>query len=771
MQRTFFIRLLLRLTIAVVVVTLLVGVLMYQYTTSMLKEEVLGANTELLAQTRKIVEQALGEVQQMAGSLALNTDVEKAVWLTWNLDEEYHFLLNTSNLFSERINSSTYLHSIYLYSAVNRKLISRSGIDDFSDFLYAESLNHFLVKRQSSAWEAISIQDAIGSGDVISFFFSVPLQNAEKKGVLMINLKEDVLYNAVVNTNQRKLGNVAILNSEGEVLSFKDKKQLPAKFDEADMDLIRQAKEGYFIKELDGNRTLVSYMTSSFNGWIYVTLNPYNEVFKQSKEVLRFTLLVSFIGLALGILLMMVVSRMSYRPVKKMVQHIASNIGIPLPDSLYRDEFGFIRDSIDHLHHENEEFKAKFHEQELILRDHVLVNLLSGKATENDEMLRQLRYYQLNLEPEHFIVIVLRIHLEGILLPEDEEHTLNLIRFQIRAIGEETIDRFGKGAYISQFHRHDVIILNAGQEEDHERAIDRAKELAFQMTNAVAGQMPDVQLTIGVGGRYRRLSDISLSYGEALEALLYERIAGKGSVLSIHDMQVNQGNRNRFIVYRGLVDKLIGDLKTGSLTQTLQMKDQMIAKLKNDPQFGFSYKHMILTHLLNGLVAVRVEFTKKEGEPDEVENHWFNEFPKLRNLDEIGDWLGRIIEQMADELRDKRENKNIEMIGNLVGYIRAHYREPIGLQTLADLVFMNGNYLSKVFKEVTGKTFIDFLTEIRFEEACRLLKETDLSIIEIADQTGFGQKQNVIRTFKKCTGLTPTEYRNRTVMDRLNGGN
>lgn len=94
-MRTVFVRLLLHLTVAVVLITLLVGALVYRYTTVMLKEEVLGANTELLAQTRKIVEQALGEVQQMATSLAINTDVQKSVWLPWNLEEEYRFLQNT----------------------------------------------------------------------------------------------------------------------------------------------------------------------------------------------------------------------------------------------------------------------------------------------------------------------------------------------------------------------------------------------------------------------------------------------------------------------------------------------------------------------------------------------------------------------------------------------------------------------------------------------------------------------------------------------------
>lgn len=141
-MRTVFVRLLLHLTVAVVLITLLVGALVYRYTTVMLKEEVLGANTELLAQTRKIVEQALGEVQQMATSLAINTDVQKSVWLPWNLEEEYRFLQNTGNLFSERIHSSNYLHSIYLYSSVNNKLISPSGIMDLTDFPNREPLRN-----------------------------------------------------------------------------------------------------------------------------------------------------------------------------------------------------------------------------------------------------------------------------------------------------------------------------------------------------------------------------------------------------------------------------------------------------------------------------------------------------------------------------------------------------------------------------------------------------------------------------------------------------
>ncbi|KIL41965.1 hypothetical protein SD70_03610 [Gordoniibacillus kamchatkensis] len=769
MKRTVFIRLLLQLTIAVVLITFMVGIMMYRYTNSMLKDEVLATNAELLTQTRKIVEQALGEVQQLASSIALNSNVQKAVWLEWNLEDEYHFLLSTSDLFNDRINSSNYIHSIYLFSAVNRKLISSSGIYDFDNFAYKEGLQKFLQNRNTSAWDASSLTTSGGaSDDVISFYFSVPIQNAQKKGVLVINLKENVLYNAVVNTNERKLGNVAILNSDGEVLSYKDKNALPTRLGEADIKRIQQGKEGYFVKDVAGVQTLVSYRASPMNGWIYLTLNPYDEVFKRSKEVIRITLLISLIGLAVGVLLMTLVSRKYYQPVKKMVQYLASNMDEPPASARTRDEFGFIRESIDHLFYENEEVKAKFLEQELILQDHMLVNLLSGKAKDEAEMLRHLEYYRLNLEPQHFIVLVLRIHYDTALMPENEEQVRNLIHFQIRTICEDKLALFGKGVYISQFHRHDVMILNAGQWASHEQALEKAKELAFQMISAVSEQLKNVLITVGIGGRYKKLSEISLSYNEATEALLYEQIAGKSSILSIHDMQVNRANRNRFIAYRQLVDKLIGELKSGGLDKSVKTKDQIIDQLEGDAHFGFSYKHMILMHLLNGLVAMKVELVQRDGDADEEGSRWYAEFSKLRNLQEIRNWLDRVLMGMADELQNKREHKNAEVIAKLISYIREHYHEPIGLQTLADLAFMNSHYLSKVFKEITGQTFIDFLTEIRFKEACRLLLESDKPIVEIAGLTGFGQKQNLIRTFKKYTGLTPTEYRSRGLLQRLN---
>jgi len=766
-KRSVYIRLLLHLTVAVVLITCLIGALVYRYTTAMLKEEIIGANGELLLQTSKIVDQSLSEVQQIATSLALNPDVVKSVWLPWNLEEEYRFLKSASDLFATRINSSNYMHSIYLYSSVNGKLISSSGITDRVDFSYRPVLERFIDRPGTWAWEAASVTGASGEHEnVISFLLSVPLNQSEKKGVLLINLKEDVLYNAVVNTNNRKLGNVAILNEEGKVLSYKDKSMILEPFGQADLDQIRDAKEGYFIEQIGGEKMFVSFMRNPSNGWIYITLNPYGELFKRSHEVIRIALLISLIGLAAGVLLMVYVSRRHYKPVRNMVQSLLAYMEKPLPKAKYGDEFGFIRDSIDRLQHENDEFKTKFRGQELVVRDHLLLNLLSGNVTDSDGMNGQMDYYRLDLEPSGFIVMVMRVHMSDPILTASDEQVRNMIHFHIRAVCEEALGYYGKGAYVSRFHKHDVLILNTPGTDSQETAIENVKELALRIKNEVAEQLEGISVTFGIGGRYEQLSEIALSYNEANEALLQERIAGIGSILSIHDMQVNRASRNRFIAYRQTVDKLIGDLKSGRTDQAAEAKDEMIRQLEQDGQSGFSSKSMILSYLVNALVAVRIELAGSE-EPFEQEDRWHREFAKLQTLEQIRLWLDGVLNAIDGELEHKRGNKNAEVINKLAAYIQEHYREPLGLQMLADMVYMNSQYLSKLFKEVTGSTFIDYLAEIRYREACRMLKESNRNIIEIAEATGFGQKQNLIRAFKKWSGLTPTEYRNREVLGRL----
>ena len=92
-------------------------------------------------------------------------------------------------------------------------------------------------------------------------------------------------------------------------------------------------------------------------------------------------------------------------------------------------------------------------------------------------------------------------------------------------------------------------------------------------------------------------------------------------------------------------------------------------------------------------------------------------------------------------------------------YIENHYAEDISLNALSSLVYMHPTYFSSLFKQVTGKTFSDFLQEIRIEHAKTLLSTTLLPIADVAERIGYKSAHYFSKVFLRVVGLKPSEYR------------
>ena len=94
-----------------------------------------------------------------------------------------------------------------------------------------------------------------------------------------------------------------------------------------------------------------------------------------------------------------------------------------------------------------------------------------------------------------------------------------------------------------------------------------------------------------------------------------------------------------------------------------------------------------------------------------------------------------------------------------ITYINTRYTENISLDMLADAQHMSKFHFCRVFKEVTGTTFLEYLHNVRLSHAHRLLIQSDLSISEIAARTGFGSAAYFSRVFKKAHGVSPRAAR------------
>jgi len=102
-----------------------------------------------------------------------------------------------------------------------------------------------------------------------------------------------------------------------------------------------------------------------------------------------------------------------------------------------------------------------------------------------------------------------------------------------------------------------------------------------------------------------------------------------------------------------------------------------------------------------------------------------------------------------------------EKMTDIVRHINANFAEPLTLQSVAERFFISPHYLSRMFKEKTGFPLTQYVNLARVKEAQRLLRETDMKIIDIAEFVGFDNFSHFGKTFKKIIGTSPRSYRNK----------
>ncbi len=98
-------------------------------------------------------------------------------------------------------------------------------------------------------------------------------------------------------------------------------------------------------------------------------------------------------------------------------------------------------------------------------------------------------------------------------------------------------------------------------------------------------------------------------------------------------------------------------------------------------------------------------------------------------------------------------------VGKVKEYIGEHVREEIKLADVAQVAGMSQTAFSRFFKLRTGKTFSEYVIDIRIADASRLLIDTTKTVTEICYECGFNNLSNFNRIFKKKKGLTPKEFR------------
>ncbi|WP_337098256.1 response regulator transcription factor [Paenibacillus sp. YIM B09110] len=126
-------------------------------------------------------------------------------------------------------------------------------------------------------------------------------------------------------------------------------------------------------------------------------------------------------------------------------------------------------------------------------------------------------------------------------------------------------------------------------------------------------------------------------------------------------------------------------------------------------------------------------------------------------LDGMVQWTRYFIDKAVDYTVEIAKSQSV--IGKVKEYIHANLKNEFTREDIANYVFLNADYLTRIFKKSTGLSIVEYVTEAKIKKSLVLLNDPQLSISMVASEVGYDNLTYFSKLFKKVVGSTPSDYR------------
>lgn len=601
--------------------------------------------------------------------------------------------------------------------------------------------------------ETAAVRDG-AEDDSIRLVHRIPGESPSPFGVLVVTVKQDRLANLLKTMTPYNEGATFLLDGSGQyIISDKSEgRELQARLREEV--LKRKEKAGTFLWEESAVTYSVSYgpIRRVEAEWTYISAAPVTAITSPVVTLSNIILLISTTGLLLALLLSWLASRRIYSPVERLIRRFDGESGRP-PRGI--NEFQYIESQWSQAASVRRDLENRLTDQLPSLRTGFLFQLMQGHLyTHSEEHLRErMKRYGWETGGSRFYILHFQLtgwEQEGRFTYGDE----SLLTFAAANIMEELaaarLDQYN----VLNFHDLSValfVILPANQEGS-----ELLSELAGEVTSAV-NRLLRVQVAAALSRPVNDVSRVTEAYMEIERAAGFRRLIGRNQLLNMQDPGVydlpDGGAEYPFGTELELVQAMRRGKREEAEAAAGRFLEEAVKACRTETelqqtmlQLLGSIRHMMLE---TGVNPLRL-------------SGGANLFGRLSQLRDPQRMLKLLKEKAILPFLSEREAlAGVELrrlVEQTIDYIQKHYGEDISLEGCADLAGTSSYTLSKLFKQVTGTNFIDYVTELRINRAKELLRTTDMRVAEVAEAVGY-QQRYFNRIFKKHSGVTPTQYR------------
>ncbi|MDD5017912.1 MAG: response regulator [Eubacteriales bacterium] len=335
-------------------------------------------------------------------------------------------------------------------------------------------------------------------------------------------------------------------------------------------------------------------------------------------------------------------------------------------------------------------------------------------------------------------------------MSEEEQRTLSTSFF-------ENVD-----SYFINFS--DVIGISSEQCESivflynqiQEKLSIRLTQICTQLKQIMLNR--DMGISIAVGKTYENAAGIRDSYLQARKAMQLKFVMGANSMIHYSTVESMENAYDSNFVKA--CDGIISAIRFGNKQKLKCCLEKISFELLASGQQSRSYTNLLISGIFRQTIDLLEDLHVSIEEVYENPLELYSDILKYQTLQDMIGALYDVLCNIMDYMNLKKQGKFSYYVESAKQYIeKNYYLSDINLDKIAGEVQMSVSYFSLEFKRVVGKTYIEFLTDLRLKKAKELLSSTSYKISEVSEMIGYENSTYFNYLFKLNTQMTPGQYR------------
>lgn len=300
--------------------------------------------------------------------------------------------------------------------------------------------------------------------------------------------------------------------------------------------------------------------------------------------------------------------------------------------------------------------------------------------------------------------------------------------------------------FISTIYKDEIVILLNTAKRDFSEIEKIFKSIRIELLN-FKEEFHEVNFIAGIGQKYTKPADIARSLEEARSAVM-NRMGEKEHYYIIFTPKCESGKTTKEIFDRTLRHEIINCQERMDIIGIQRQINNLKERLEQ-----YRYDGKLVYECFQELVQT-LQFGAKNCR-NQLGGIFEEEYEKfywaILDFEKLFQWIVRDVEYQYSIYKKNLKEAESKPIRDAKKYIYDNYNAHISLESVSEYVGFNAAYFSTLFKKETGKNFLEYLTDLRIENAKNYLIQTDYDLMEIASAVGYSDLKYFSKLFKKIT--------------------